>query len=205
MRRHKLYFRRYMQPFFQHDSAIVDDGATIGNNTRIWHFCHIMPGAVIGADCILGQNVFVDNNVRIGDGVKIQNNVSVYNGVTIEDDVFIGPSVVFTNVLNPRSFIERKHEFRQTRIQKGASLGANATVICGVDVGEYAFIGAGSVVTTPVLPYSLVYGNPARHRGWISKRGLPLQFVDGKSACPESGECYLLIDNQVQPVALFPS
>ncbi|RYG32451.1 MAG: N-acetyltransferase, partial [Chitinophagaceae bacterium] len=191
--------------YFQHDSALVDDGATIGNDTRIWHFSHIMPGAVIGSNCILGQNIFVDTNVEIGNGVKIQNNVSVYNGVMIDDDVFIGPSVVFTNVLNPRSFIERKHEFQKTRIRKGATIGANATLVCGIEVGEYAFIGAGSVITRDVLPYSLVYGNPSRHRGWVSKRGLPLHFLDGKSACPESGERYLLIDNKVQPVSLFPS
>ncbi|RYE58042.1 MAG: N-acetyltransferase [Sphingobacteriales bacterium] len=189
-----------MKPFFQHNTAIVDDGATIGNDTRIWHFCHVMPKAIIGSDCILGQNVFVDNHVVIGNGVKIQNNVSVYTGVSIEDDVFIGPSVVFTNVINPRSFIERKHEFRQTHIRKGATIGANATLVCGVDVGDYALIGAGSVVTKDVSPYSVVYGNPARHRGWVSKRGYPLHFMDGKSICAESGEYYLLIDNKVRLV-----
>jgi UDP-2-acetamido-3-amino-2,3-dideoxy-glucuronate N-acetyltransferase len=189
-----------MKPYFQHISAIVDDGATIGTDTRVWHFCHIMPKAIIGSNCILGQNVFVDNHVVIGNGVKIQNNVSVYTGVSIEDDVFIGPSVVFTNVINPRSFIERKHEFRQTHIHKGASIGANATVVCGVTVGDYALIGAGSVVTGDVSPYSLVYGNPARHRGWVSKRGCSLHFIEGKCVCQESGESYLLIDNKVQPV-----
>ncbi len=187
-----------MNSFFQHASAVIDPGATVGEGTKIWHFCHIMPGAVIGAHCILGQNVFVDNNVTIGDGVKIQNNVSVYNGVIIEDDVFVGPSAVFTNITNPRSFIERKHEFRQTVIRKGATIGANATIVCGNEIGGYAFVGAGSVVTGSVLPYSLVYGNPARHRGWMSRRGQPLHFVDGKAACPESGEHYLLIDNVVQ-------
>lgn len=191
-----------MKPFFQHESAIVDAGATIGEGTRIWHFCHVMPGATLGANCMLGQNVFIDNNVVIGDGVKIQNNVSVYNGVIIEDDVFLGPSVVFTNVINPRSFIERKQEFRQTVIRKGATVGANATVICGNEIGQYAFVGAGSVVTQNVLPYSLVYGNPARHRGWMSRRGHPLHFVNAKATCPESNEHYLLIDNGVQLLSI---
>lgn len=187
-----------MKPFFQHTSAIVDDGAAIGRGTKIWHFSHIMPRAVIGANCILGQNVFVDNHVVIGKGVKIQNNVSVYQGVFIEDDVFIGPSVVFTNVINPRSYIERKNEFRKTIVRRGATIGANATIICGYEIGEYAFVGAGSVVAQKVLPFSLVYGNPARHRGWMSRRGHPLNFVDAEASCPETGERYLLKDNGVQ-------
>lgn len=184
--------------FFQHPSAIIDEGATIGQGTSIWHFCHVMPAARIGANCILGQNVFVDNNVVIGDGVKIQNNVSVYKGVMIENDVFLGPSMVFTNVINPRSFIERKTEFRSTLVRRGATIGANATIICGVQIGEYALVGAGSVVTKDVLPFSLVAGNPARHRGWVSRQGHRLQFSGGEAACPATGERYLLINNSVQ-------
>jgi len=154
-----------------HPSAIIDPGAQVGDGTRIWHFCHLMAGAVVGENCILGQNVFIDNNVQIGNGVKIQNNVSVYNGVVIEDDVFLGPSVVFTNVINPRSFIERKHEFKPTILHRGASIGANATILCGVEIGEYAMVGAGAVVTRNVLPYALVMGNPARQTGWVNKDG----------------------------------
>ena len=154
-----------------HPTAIVDAGAIIGNGTRIWHFCHVMPTAVIGANCNLGQNVFIDNKVTIGDGVKIQNNVSVYNGVTIEEDVFVGPSVVFTNVINPRSFIERKNEFKPTLLKKGATIGANATIICGISIGEYAIIGAGTVVTKDVAPYALVIGNPGRQVGSVNKEG----------------------------------
>lgn len=184
--------------FFSHSSAIVDEGAIIGNGTKIWHFCHIMPKATIGRNCILGQNVFVDNNVTVGNGVKIQNNVSLYNGVVIEDDVFLGPSVVFTNVINPRSFLERKTEFKKTLVQKGASIGANATIVCGVEIGEYALVGAGSVVTKDVLPFSLVYGNPAKHRRWISKAGHRLHFIGGNATCPATGERYLLNDNRVQ-------
>ncbi len=154
-----------------HSTAVIDEGASIGNDTFIWHFCHVMPAAVIGSNCILGQNVFVDNNVKIGNGVKVQNNVSVYNGVTLEDDVFIGPSVVFTNVINPRSFIERKDEFKPTLVQQGATIGANATVICGITIGEYAMIGAGAVVTRDVPAYALMTGNPARQTGWVNKEG----------------------------------
>lgn len=154
-----------------HSTAVVNEGAVIGRNTNIWHFCHIMHAAHIGSNCNIGQNVFIDNNVQIGNGVKIQNNVSVYNGVRVEDDVFIGPSVVFTNVINPRSFIERKHEFKPTLIQKGASLGANATIICGITIGEYAMIGAGAVVTKDVPAYALVVGNPAKQVGWVNKEG----------------------------------
>lgn len=154
-----------------HTSAVVDDGAGVGPGTYIWHFCHVMPSAVIGSHCMIGQNVFVDNNVRIGNGVKVQNNVSVYNGVTLEDDVFIGPSVVFTNVINPRSFIERKTEFKPTLVQKGASIGANATIVCGISIGEYAMIGAGAVVTKDVPPYALMTGNPAKQVGWVDMEG----------------------------------
>lgn len=187
-----------MSNFFQHPSAIVDEGATIGSATKIWHFCHIMPLAAIGSHCILGQNVFIDKNVVIGNGVKIQNNVSVFKGVIIKDDVFLGPSVVFTNVINPRSFIERKTEFKPTVIHRGASIGANATIVCGIEVGEYAMIGAGSVVTKSVDSFALVYGNPATHRGWVSKKGHKLHFRGAEAVCPEGQDCYLLINNKVQ-------
>jgi len=180
-----------------HPTAVVDDGAIIGENTYIWHFCHLMPGARLGSNCILGQNVFVDNNVEIGDGVKIQNNVSVYNGVKISDKVFIGPSVVFTNVINPRSFIERKSEFKPTLIQEGATIGANSTIICGISIGRYSMIGAGAVVTRSVLPFSLVTGNPATQQGWVSEAGGKLEFKNGKAHCPVSGNLYQLIDGNV--------
>lgn len=196
----KLYFRYQMSDFFIHPSAIIDEGASIGKGTKIWHFCHIMPGAVIGANCILGQNVFIDGGVQIGNGVKIQNNVSVYKGVLVEDDVFLGPSVVFTNVINPRSFVERKAEFKSTLVRKGATIGANATIVCGTKIGEYAMIGAGSVITRNVPSFSLWYGNPARHQGWISKMGYPLQFSGSKSVCFVKGEYYELIDNMVRPI-----
>lgn len=156
---------------FIHNSSIVDEGANIGPGTHIWHFCHVMPTAVIGANCNIGQNVFIDNNVSIGNGVKIQNNVSVYNGVTLKDDVFIGPSVVFTNVINPRSFIERKNEFKKTLVEKGATIGANATIICGITIGQYAMIGAGAVVTKDVAAYALVVGNPGRVVGEVNEKG----------------------------------
>ncbi|WP_121352400.1 acyltransferase [Flavisolibacter nicotianae] len=188
------------EQFFQHPTAIVDAGAVIGAGTKIWHFCHIMPRAEIGSNCILGQNVFVDNNTRIGNGVKIQNNVSVYNGVLVEDDVFLGPSMVFTNVINPRSFIERKQEFKPTVVRKGASIGANATIVCGVEIGAYALVGAGSVVTKNVPPFAMVYGNPAEQRGWISKAGHSLHFAGDTAACPGTGERYRLIDNRVQSI-----
>ena len=160
-----------MNQTFIHATAVIDDGAIIGDNTRVWHFCHIMPTAVIGSDCIIGQNVFVDNNVRVGNGVKIQNNVSLYNGVVLQNDVFVGPSVVFTNVINPRSFIERKHAFKQTMVEQGASIGANATLICGITVGEYAMVGAGAVVAKDVPAYAVVMGNPAKQTGWVDREG----------------------------------
>lgn len=184
--------------YFVHASSIVDEGATIGEGTSIWHFSHIMPKAIIGNKCNLGQNVFVDNNVVIGNNVKIQNNVSVYNGVILEDDVFIGPSVVFTNVINPRSFIERKTEFKKTIIKKGATIGANATIVCGIEVGEYVLIGAGSVVTKNFSAYALVAGNPAKQTGWVSQEGYKLNFdEEGKAICKGSGETYILKDNIV--------
>jgi UDP-2-acetamido-3-amino-2,3-dideoxy-glucuronate N-acetyltransferase len=154
-----------------HPSAIVDPGAQIGEGTKIWHFCHIMPTAVIGENCILGQNVFVGSNVVIGNGVKVQNNVSLYEGVHCEEDVFIGPSVVFTNVTHPRAFIEQKDSFKKTYIRKGATIGANATLLCGIELGAYCFIGAGSVVTKDVAPYALMIGNPARQVGWVDEFG----------------------------------
>ena len=157
--------------YFKHESSYVDEGAEIGEGTKIWHFCHIMSGAKIGSNCSLGQNVNVAGKAVIGNGVKIQNNVSIYDRVEIEDDVFCGPSMVFTNVINPRAFVERKTEYKKTVLKKGCSIGANATVVCGVTIGEYALVGAGSVVTKDVPPYSLVYGNPARVHGKVDKEG----------------------------------
>ncbi len=157
--------------YFKHESSYVDDGAEIGDGTKIWHFCHIMSGAKIGTNCSLGQNVNVGGKAVIGNGVKIQNNVSIYDSVEIEDDVFCGPSMVFTNVINPRAFVERKNEYKKTVLKKGCSIGANATVVCGVTIGEFALVGAGSVVTKDVPPYSLVYGNPARVHGKVDKEG----------------------------------
>jgi UDP-2-acetamido-3-amino-2,3-dideoxy-glucuronate N-acetyltransferase len=186
-----------------HSTAVVDEGAQIGPGTRIWHFCHIMPGALVGNECNIGQNVFIDNNVVVGNGVKIQNNVSVYNGVTLEDDVFVGPSAVFTNVINPRSFIERKSEFRPTLVKKGATIGANACIICGITIGQYAMIGAGAVVTKDVLPYALMMGNPARQHGWVSQAGARLHFNENSEAvCAVSNQRYVLhIDNDTVTVS----
>jgi len=182
-----------------HESAIVDPGAQIGAGTRIWHFTHVMSGAVIGKGCSLGQNVFVAKGVVLGDNVKVQNNVSIYEGVICEDDVFLGPSMVFTNVLNPRSAVNRKSEYRRTRVGKGASIGANATIVCGHDIGPYAFIGAGAVVTKDVPPYALVVGNPARQIGWMSRHGERLHFDDqGRAVCPGSGEEYRLLEGKVE-------
>lgn len=179
--------------YFSHPTAIVDPGAKIGKNTRIWHFCHISPDAVLGDNCVLGQNVFVANGVVLGNGVKVQNNVSLYTGVTCEDDVFLGPSMVFTNVINPRSFVERKAEYRPTLVKKGASIGANATVVCGVTLGQYAMVGAGAVVTRNVPDFALVAGVPAKQLGWVSRLGHRLNFdVTDKATCPENGEKYVL-------------
>ncbi len=182
-----------MSSYFVHPTSVIDEGCRIGNNTKIWHFCHISDNAVIGDNCILGQNVFIGKHVVIGNGVKIQNNVSVYTGVTIEDDVFLGPSMVFTNVINPRSFIERKTEFKPTLIKKGCTIGANATILCGITIGEYALIGAGSVVTNDVKSFALMVGNPARQTGWVSMRGHKLLFdSSGIAYCPEGKEKYIL-------------
>jgi UDP-2-acetamido-3-amino-2,3-dideoxy-glucuronate N-acetyltransferase len=181
-----------------HETAVIDEGCEIGRGTRIWHFTHVMSGAVIGEECNLGQNVVISPGVVLGNGVKVQNNVSVYTGVECEDDVFLGPSCVFTNVINPRSAISRKHEFRKTLVRRGASIGANATIICGIEIGEYAMIGAGAVVTKPVAAYSLVTGNPAREAGWVSRSGHKLAFDDrGRATCPETGELYLLESGSV--------
>ncbi len=183
---------------FAHDTAVIDKGCEIGAGTKIWHFSHIMEGSRIGINCIIGQNVMVGAGVVLGNNVKVQNNVSVYTGVTCEDDVFLGPSVVFTNVINPRSAIPRKDQFRKTTVKKGASIGANATIICGNEIGEYAFIGAGAVVTRPVAPYALVTGNPARQQGWVSEYGHRLHFdPEGRAVCPESREIYLLKGNRI--------
>jgi len=186
---------------FIHPSSIVDDGAKIGTGSKVWHFCHLMPGSSVGENCILGQNVYVDKNVSIGNGVKIQNNVSVYNGVMIEDDVFLGPSVVFTNVINPRSFIERKNEFKKTLIKKGATIGANATVLCGIEIGSYAMIGAGTVVINNVPDFALMVGNPARQTGWISIHGNKLDFDEtGNAICSTTGKKYKLENQSVKPM-----
>lgn len=184
--------------YFAHSSAIVDDGCQVGAGTKIWHFSHIMPGCIIGNNCNIGQNVVISPKVVLGNNVRIQNNVSVYEGVICEDDVFLGPSMVFTNVINPRSAVSRKHEYLKTWVKKGASIGANATIVCGNEIGEYAFIGAGAVVTKPVPAYALVIGNPARQSGWMSEHGHKLKFDEsGKAVCPESGQEYLLSNNKV--------
>lgn len=186
------------KPYFVHESSYVDDGVEIGEGTKIWHFCHILSGSKIGKNCVLGQNVMVGPNVKIGNNVKIQNNVSVYEGVEIEDDVFCGPSCVFTNVINPRAFIERKHEFRKTLVKRGATIGANATIVCGVTIGEYAFIGAGAVVTKDVPPYALVVGVPARQIGWVCKCGVRLEFDEKNEAvCKSCGNKFKLEDGKI--------
>lgn len=189
-----------MSDSFVHPSSYVDDGASIGPGTRIWHFCHVMPGAVIGARCTLGQNVVVMANVRVGDDVKIQNNVSVYEGVTLEDAVFCGPSCVFTNVLNPRSEISRRDQFQPTRVRRGATIGANATIICGSTIGEYAFIGAGAVVRGDVPAYALMLGVPARQAGWMCRCGERLGLERGAAVCRACGRPYRESDGRLVPV-----
>lgn len=184
--------------YFAHETAVIDDGCTIGKGTRIWHFTHIMPDCVIGENCNLGQNVVVSPGVRLGNNVKVQNNVSIYTGVNCEDDVFLGPSMVFTNVINPRSAVNRRNEYIATNVRKGATIGANATVVCGNEIGAFSFIGAGAVITKDVLPYALVAGNPARQLGWMSEFGHKLTFDnEGIAVCPESGIKYRLKDNIV--------
>ncbi|WP_319500552.1 DapH/DapD/GlmU-related protein [uncultured Draconibacterium sp.] len=175
--------------YYKHESAIIDEGAQIGSGTKVWHFSHIIGSAKIGANCILGQNVFIGNKVQLGNNVKVQNNVSVYEGVLCEDDVFLGPSMVFTNVVNPRSSVERKHEFKTTFVKRGATVGANATIICGVTLGEYCMVGAGAVVTKDVKAYALVTGVPAKQTGWVSRSG---EILGDDLTCPKTGEKYCL-------------
>ncbi len=190
------------QSYFAHETAVIDEGCRIGEGTKIWHFSHVMKGAVIGKKCNLGQNVVVSPEVVLGNNVKVQNNVSIYTGVICEDDVFLGPSMVFTNIVNPRSAVIRRDQYLETRVGKGASIGANATIICGNPIGAYSFIGAGAVVTREVPPYALVVGNPSRQVGWMSAYGHRLEFgEDGVAVCPESGEKYALNNNQVKRIA----
>jgi len=182
-----------MNSFFVHQTSIVDDFCNIGNGTKIWHFTHIMQRAVIGERCNIGQNVFIGSDVVIGNNVRIQNNVSLYDCIICEDDVFLGPSMVFTNVINPRSAVSRKNEYMKTLVKKGATIGANATIVCGNTLGEYCFIGAGTVVTKDVPAYALIVGNPGRQKGWMSEYGIKLEFDDqGRATCGESGAHYLL-------------
>jgi len=187
------------EEYFAHETAVIDEGAIIGKGTKIWHFCHVMKNSNIGENCSLGQNVFVANDVKLGKNVKVQNNVSIYTGVICEDDTFLGPSMVFTNVTNPRSAVVRKGQYEQTLVKKGASIGANATIVCGHTVGEYSFIGAGTVVTKDVPAYALMVGNPARQLGWMSRFGHRLNFNEQNIAvCPESGEKYRLTENTIK-------
>lgn len=183
------------QTYFVHESSYVDEGCTIGEGTKIWHFSHIMKGCTMGRGCNIGQNVVISPDVKLGDGVKIQNNVSVYTGVECEDGVFLGPSCVFTNVVNPRAFIERKSEYRKTVLHTGCSVGANVTIVCGHDIGKYALVGAGAVVTKNVPDYALVYGNPAAVRGWVCQCGEQLVFADGQAVCPACGKHYRQNEN----------
>ena len=189
---------------FIHSSSVIDEGCTIGPGTKIWHFCHIMPDAQIGAECNIGQNVVVSSNVILGRNVKVQNNVSIYTGVICEDDVFLGPSMVFTNILNPRSAITRKNQYLKTIVRKGASIGANSTILCGLEIGTYALIGAGAVVLKNVMPYALCVGNPSRQIGWVSEYGHRLVFDENNDAiCPESKEQYKLRNNSVEKESLY--
>lgn len=187
--------------YFAHETAVIDDGCKIGKGTKIWHFSHIMTGSEIGENCNIGQNVVISPGVILGKNVKVQNNISLYTGVVCEDDVFLGPAMVFTNVINPRSAIIRKDNYYTTIVEKGASIGANATIVCGNKIGTYSFVGAGAVVTKEVKPYSLVVGNPARHSGWMSEFGHKLNFDDeGFASCPESGERYKIEDGKVSKI-----
>lgn len=190
-----------MTNYFAHETAIVDVGCNIGNGTKIWHFSHIMPDCTIGENCNIGQNVVVSPGVILGKNVKIQNNVSIYSGVECEDDVFLGPSMVFTNVINPRSAVNRRREYSKTVVKRGASIGANATIVCGHDIGEFAFIGAGAVVTKHVPAFALMVGNPARQMGWMSEFGIRLEFdADGMAICQESGDKYQLLNQTVKKI-----
>lgn len=190
-----------MKDYFAHETAVIDEGCEIGAGTKIWHFSHIMPNCTIGEKCNIGQNVVVSPKVVLGTNVKVQNNVSIYTGVICEDDVFLGPSMVFTNVVNPRSAVVRRGEYQTTIVKKGASIGANATIVCGNNIGEYAFIGAGAVVVKEVLPYALVVGNPSKQIGWISEYGHRLSFdEEGVALCPESEEKYQLKEGSVTKI-----
>jgi UDP-2-acetamido-3-amino-2,3-dideoxy-glucuronate N-acetyltransferase len=190
-----------MANYFAHETAIVDEGCTIAEGVKIWHFSHIMPNCIIGEKCNIGQNVVISPDVVLGKNVKIQNNVSIYTGVVCEDDVFLGPSMVFTNVINPRSAVNRKNEYAKTIVKKGASIGANATIVCGHDIGEFAFIGAGAVVTKNVRDYALLVGNPAKQIGWVSEYGHRLNFDEnGFAVCPETGQEYLKSNNEVKRI-----
>lgn len=185
--------------YFSHETAVIDEGCEIGEGTKIWHFSHLMPNCKIGEKCNIGQNVVISPNVVLGDNVKVQNNVSIYTGVECEDDVFLGPSMVFTNIVNPRSAVVRRGQYSKTIVRKGASIGANATIVCGHDIGEFAFIGAGAVVTKEVPPYALVVGNPAKQIGWMSEYGHRLEFNEENEAiCPESKERYQLVNGRVE-------
>ena len=186
--------------FFVHDSSFVDENVVIGNKTKIWHFCHILSGSVIGDNCSFGQNCVVGANVNIGSGVKVQNNVSIYEGVEVEDDVFLGPSMVFTNVINPRAFIVRREEFKKTLLKRGCSIGANATIVCGVTIGEYALIGSGAVINKDVKPYALMVGVPARQIGWVGKSGETLDFDDGVAIDRFDGTKYAIIDENLEEI-----
>jgi UDP-2-acetamido-3-amino-2,3-dideoxy-glucuronate N-acetyltransferase len=191
-----------MSDFYHHPTAIIDEGCTIGEGSKIWHFSHIMPNCILGKNCNIGQNVVISPEVILGNNVKVQNNVSIYTGVTCEDDVFLGPSMVFTNVINPRSAVNRKNQYAQTKVGKGASIGANATIVCGHDIGEFAFIGAGAVVTKHVPDFALVVGNPARQMGWMSEFGHQLKFDEnGKATCPESAQVYELKEGKVKRIS----
>lgn len=187
--------------YYNHESAIIDEGCNIGEGTKIWHFSHIMKGCTMGKNCNIGQNVVISPDVILGNNVKVQNNVSIYTGVTCDDDVFLGPSMVFTNVINPRSAVNRKNEYMKTHVGKGATIGANATIVCGHDIGAFAFIGAGAVVTKEILPYALVVGNPAKQLGWMSEYGQRLRFdKEGFAVCSESSEKYQLAEGKVEKI-----
>ena len=187
--------------YFVHETAIVDAGAQIGNGSKVWHFCHIMPHAILGTECNLGQNVFVANHVVLGNNVKVQNNVSIYEGVTCEDDVFLGPSMVFTNVYNPRSAVSRKEEYRKTLVKRGATIGANATIVCGATLGKYCFVGAGAVVKNDVPDYAMVVGVPSVQKGWMSEYGEQLEFDENhKAKCSHTGDEYILEDGKVKKI-----